>query len=45
VPRADRQGVYEPQELTGSAVLAKLAARVAPPSVKHHLAEQEAERE
>src|SRR5207237_937545 len=36
---------YAPQELTGSAVLSKLAARVAPPSVKHHLAEREAERE
>jgi hypothetical protein len=45
LPHADRQGVYEPQELTGSAVLSKLAARVAPPSVKQHLAEQEAERE
>jgi ParB/RepB/Spo0J family partition protein len=43
LPGADRQGVYEPQELTGSAVLSKLAARVAPPSVKHHLAEREAE--
>src|SRR5204863_487908 len=30
LPNADRQGVYEPQELTGSAVLSKLAARVAP---------------
>jgi hypothetical protein len=28
--RADRQGVYEPQELAGSKVLAKLAKRVAP---------------
>jgi hypothetical protein len=45
LPGADRQGVYEPQELTGSAVLSKLAARVAPPSVKHHVAEREAERE
>ena len=45
LPNADRQGVYEPQELTGSAVLSKLAARVAPPLVKRHLAEQEAERE
>src|SRR6266511_445387 len=45
LPNADRQGVYEPQELTGSAVLSKLAARVAPPTVKRHLAEQEAERE
>ncbi len=45
LPGADRQGVYEPQELAGSKVLAKLAKRVAPPSVKRHLAEQEAERE
>jgi hypothetical protein len=45
LPGADRQGVYEPQELAGSKVLAKLAKRVAPPSVKQHLAEQEAERE
>jgi ParB family transcriptional regulator, chromosome partitioning protein len=45
LPGADRQGVYEPQELAGSKVLAKLAKRVAPSSVKQHLAEQEAERE
>ena len=45
LPGADRQGVYEPRELAGSEVLGKLAARVAPPSVKRHLAEQEAERE
>ncbi len=45
LPGADRQGVYEPQELAGSTVLAKLAKRVAPPSVKQHLAEREAERE
>ena len=45
LPNADRQGIYEPQELAGSAVLAKLAKRVAPPSVKQHLAAQEAERE
>ena len=42
---ADRQGVYEPQELAGSTVLGKLATRVAPPSVKQHQAEKEAERE
>lgn len=41
---ADRQGVYEPQELAASTVLDKLARRVAPPSVKRHRAEQEAER-
>jgi len=45
LPGADRQGIYEPQELAGSKVLAKLAKRVAPPSVKQHLAEREAERE
>jgi hypothetical protein len=45
LPGADRQGVYEPQELAGSKVLAKLTKRVAPPSVKQHLAQQEAERE
>jgi ParB/RepB/Spo0J family partition protein len=45
LPGADRQGVYEPQELAGSKVLAKLAKRVAPPAVRQHLAEQEAERE
>jgi ParB family chromosome partitioning protein len=45
LPNADRQGVYEPQELSGSKVLAKLAKRVAPPSVKQHLAAEEAERE
>lgn len=42
---ADRQGVYEPQELARSQVLDKLARRVAPPCVKRHLAEQETERE
>ena len=45
MPNADRQGVFEPRELAESVVLGKLAARVAPPSVKRHLAEQEAERE
>jgi ParB/RepB/Spo0J family partition protein len=45
LPGADRQGVYEPQELAGSKVLAKLAKRVAPPSIKRHVAEREAERE
>jgi ParB/RepB/Spo0J family partition protein len=45
LPNADRQGVYERQELAGSAVLAKLVRRVAPPSVKKYLAEQEAEQE
>ena len=45
LPNADRQGVYEPQLLAGSAVLGKLAARVAPASVKRRQTEQEAERE
>jgi ParB/RepB/Spo0J family partition protein len=45
LPNADRQGVYEPQLLGASPVLGKLAARVAPASVKRHRAEQEAERE
>jgi ParB/RepB/Spo0J family partition protein len=45
LPNADRQGVYEPQELTASKVIDKLARRVAPPSIKQHLAEKAAERE
>ena len=45
LPNADRQGVYEPQELAASKTLDKLARRVAPPSVKRRLAEQAAERE
>jgi hypothetical protein len=45
LPNADRQGIYEPQELSGSKVLAKLAKRVAPPSVKQRVAAEEAERE
>jgi ParB/RepB/Spo0J family partition protein len=45
LPNADRQGVYEPQVLADSPVLGKLAAKVAPPSVKRHQAEQDAERE
>lgn len=45
LPNADRQGIYEPQELTRSKVLDKLARRVTPPSVKQHAAERAAERE
>jgi len=45
LPNADRQGVYEPQELARSKVLDKLAGRVAPATVKRHLAEREAEQE
>jgi len=42
---ADRQGVYEPRELAASPTLDKLARRVAPASVKQHLAAQSAKRE
>ena len=42
--KSPNAGIYEPRELAGSAVLDKLAARVAPPSVKRHRAEQEADR-
>ena len=45
LPNADRQGVYEPRELATSPTLDKLARRVAPASVKRHLAAQEVERE
>jgi hypothetical protein len=45
LPGADRQCVYEPQELAGSKVLDKLGRRVAPHSVKQHAAAQAAERE
>jgi ParB/RepB/Spo0J family partition protein len=45
LPNADRQGIYEPQELARSPVLTKLARRVSPASVKRNLAEQEAARE
>jgi hypothetical protein len=45
LPNADRQDIYEPRELAASKVLDKLAARVAPASVKRQLAEREAERE
>ena len=45
LPNADRQGVYEPRELEASSTLDKLARRVAPASVKQHLAALEAERE
>jgi ParB family chromosome partitioning protein len=45
LPGADRQGVYEPHELSGSKVLDKLARRVAPPTVKQRLATVTAERE
>ncbi len=45
LPGADRQGVYEAQELAASKVLAKLATRAAPRSIRQHLAQQEAERQ
>jgi len=41
----DRQGVYEPQELSASPTLDKLAHRVAPASVNKHRAAQDAERQ
>ena len=41
LPNADRQGIYEPQELTASRTLDKLARRIAPPSIKRRLAERE----
>lgn len=44
LPNADRQGIYEPRVLATSAVLGKLAARVAPPSVKKHRADLNADR-
>jgi hypothetical protein len=45
LPNADRQGIHEPEELTRSKVVDKLARRLAPPSVKQHEAERTAERE
>ncbi|MEJ7569200.1 MAG: ParB/RepB/Spo0J family partition protein [Gaiellaceae bacterium] len=39
---ADWQGIYEPQLLASSELIGKLARRVAPASVKKHLAEQQA---
>ncbi|MCP9487561.1 MAG: ParB/RepB/Spo0J family partition protein [Gaiellaceae bacterium MAG52_C11] len=42
LPNADRQGIYEPQLLASSELIGKLARRVAPASVKKHLAEQQA---
>jgi ParB/RepB/Spo0J family partition protein len=45
LPNADWRGIHEPRELAASKVLDKLAGRVAPVSVKRHLAEREAERE
>src|SRR5262249_36095176 len=42
LPNADRQGVYEPQELARSKGIDKLARPGAPPSVKQHAAEQAA---
>ena len=41
LPNADRQGIYEPELLATSELLGKLARRVAPTSVRRHLAEQQ----
>ena len=41
LPNADRQGIYEPELLATSELLGKLARRVAPASVRRHLAEQQ----
>ena len=38
---ADRQGIHEPELLPTSALRGKLARRVAPTSVRRHLAEQQ----
>lgn len=40
LPNADRQGVYEPELLTRCELIDKLGRRVAPASVRNHLAEQ-----
>jgi ParB/RepB/Spo0J family partition protein len=40
LPNADRQGVYEPEVLARCELIAKLARRVAPASIRKHLAEQ-----
>ncbi|MGH3019339.1 MAG: hypothetical protein ACRDNR_04150, partial [Gaiellaceae bacterium] len=37
--------IYEPQELAHSQTLDRLARRVAPPSVRQHVAEQDEQRE
>lgn len=42
LPNADRQGIYEPELLASSELIGKLARRVAPASVKKHLAERQA---
>ena len=39
--RADRQGIYEPALLSQSELIGKLARRVAPASVRKHLAERQ----
>jgi ParB/RepB/Spo0J family partition protein len=43
LPNADRQGVYEPQLLSDSKLIGKLASRVAPASVKKHRADGQAD--
>lgn len=41
LPSADRQGIYEPELLAESELVGKLARRVAPASVRRHLAERQ----
>jgi ParB/RepB/Spo0J family partition protein len=43
LPNADRQGIYEPQLLSDSRLIGKLANRVAPTSVKKHRADRQAD--
>lgn len=40
LPNADRQGVYEPESLAHCELIGRLARRVAPASVRNHLADQ-----
>ncbi|MGI8479614.1 MAG: hypothetical protein ACR2M2_07130, partial [Gaiellaceae bacterium] len=41
LPNADRQGIYEPELLASSELVGQLARRVAPASVRTHLAERQ----
>ena len=41
LPNVDRQGIYEPELLARSELVGKLARRVAPASVRKHLAERQ----
>ena len=42
LPNADRQGIHEPELLASSELIGRLVRRVAPASVKKHLAERQA---